>query len=67
MIARTADGRAFRVLNIIDEYTRECLAILVQRRIRSQNVIDKLFELFIFRGIRSTYDRITDRSLQQQQ
>lgn len=50
-IARTADGRAFRLLNIIDEYTRECLAILVQRRITSQEVIDQLFELFIFRGI----------------
>ncbi len=51
MIARTADGRAFRILNIIDEYTRECLAILVKRHITSQDVIDVLFELFIFRGI----------------
>ncbi len=51
MIARTADGRAFRILNIIDEYTRECLAILVKRHIKSQDVIDQLFELFIFRGI----------------
>jgi len=51
MTARTADGRAFRILNIIDEYTRECLAILVERRIKSQDVIDVLFELFIFRGI----------------
>ena len=51
MIARTADGRAFKILNILDEYTRECLAILVKRRIKSQDVIDLLFELFIFRGI----------------
>jgi putative transposase len=51
MIARTADGRAFRILNIIDEYTRECLAILVKRQITAQDVIDVLFELFIFRGI----------------
>ena len=51
MIARTADGRAFRIFNIIDEYTRECLAILVKRRITSQDVIDQLFESFIFRGI----------------
>jgi len=49
--ARTSDGRAFRILTIIDEYTRECLAILVNRRITSQNVIDQLFHLFIFRGI----------------
>ena len=48
---RTADGRAFRILNIIDEYTRECLAILVKRHITSQDVIDQLFQLIIFRGI----------------
>ena len=48
---RTADGRAFRILNIIDEYTRKCLAMLVTRHITSQDVIDQLFELIIFRGI----------------
>ena len=51
MVDRTADGRAFRMLTIIDEYTRECLTILVDRRITSQDVIDKLFELFVFRGL----------------
>ncbi len=51
VMARTADGRAFRILNIIDEYTRECLAILVKRHITSQDVIDQLFQLIIFRGI----------------
>jgi len=51
MIDRTADGRAFRILNIIDEYTRECLAMLVARKIKNQDVIDILFNLFIFRGI----------------
>jgi len=51
MIDRTADGRAFKILNIIDEYTRECLAIMVARKIRNQDVIDLLFQLFIFRGI----------------
>jgi len=51
MIDRTADGRAFKILNIIDEYTRECLAILVARKITNQDVIDLLFELFILRGI----------------
>jgi putative transposase len=51
MIDRTADGRAFKILNIIDEYTRECLAILVARKITNQEVIDILFNLFIFRGI----------------
>lgn len=48
---RTHDGRAVRMLAIIDEYTRECLAIDVARRFKSADVIDKLLELFIFRGI----------------
>jgi putative transposase len=51
MIDRTADGRAFKILNIIDECTRECLAMLVDRKIKNQDVIDILFNLFIFRGI----------------
>ena len=48
---RTCDGRPFRVLTILDEYTRECLAISVERRITSQDVIDKLFDLFVLRGV----------------
>ena len=51
MVARTGDGRAFRILNIIDEFTRECLAIKVARTISSQDVMDQLFQLFIFRGM----------------
>ena len=51
VMARTDDGKAFRLLNIIDEYTRECVAIEVKRKLTSQDVIDVLFELFIFRGI----------------
>ncbi len=39
------------MLNIIDEYSRECLTILVKRHITSQDVIDRLFELFILREI----------------
>jgi len=50
MTARTSDGRAFRILAILDEYTRECLAILVARQISSNDVIDQLFHLFVFRG-----------------
>jgi len=50
MVERTAGGKAFRILTIIDEYTRECLAILTQRRITSGDVIEQLFYLFIFRG-----------------
>jgi len=51
MVERTGNGRAFRILNIIDEFSRECLSIKVDRKIRSQDVIDELFNLFIFRGI----------------
>jgi putative transposase len=51
VMARTSDGRAFRILTMIDEYTRECLALLVDRRITSQDVIDQLFNLFVLRGI----------------
>jgi putative transposase len=51
MVERTTDGRVFRILNIIDEFTRECLRIKVNRKISSQDVIDELFNLFIFRGI----------------
>jgi putative transposase len=48
---RTTDMRKFRILNIIDEYTRECLAILVERQLTSRDVIDKLYDLFLFRGV----------------
>jgi len=51
MIERTNDGRAFKILTIIDEFTRESLRIKVNRKITSQDVIDDLFNLFIFRGI----------------
>ena len=49
--SRTEDGKAFRVLTIIDEFTRECPAMLEARSITSQDVIDQLFQLFILRGI----------------
>ncbi len=51
MMARTSDGRSFRILAILDEYSRECLAMRVDRHISSQDVIDQLFYLFVFRGI----------------
>jgi putative transposase len=47
---RTSGGKAFRMLTIIDEYTRECLGILVQRSITSQDVLDELYRLFLLRG-----------------
>jgi len=51
VIARISDGRPFRILTILDEYTRESLATFVNHRISSQDVIDQLFHLFVFRGI----------------
>lgn len=50
LMERTADGRPLRILVIIDEYTRECLSMYVSRRIRSQDVLDQLYELFLTRG-----------------
>ena len=47
---RTSDGKAFRMLTILDEYTRECLSILVKRSITSQNVLEELYNLFLLRG-----------------
>lgn len=51
MIERTSNGRAFKILTLIDEFSRESLSIKVNRKISSQDVIDELFNLFIFRGI----------------
>ena len=51
VMARTSDGRSFRILTLIDEYTRECLATMVARKITSQDVIDQLFNLFVLKGI----------------
>ena len=47
---RTHDGRIFRTLNIIDEFTKEALAIKVKRRLNSTDVVDALTDLFILRG-----------------
>ena len=48
---RTHNGRKFRMLNVIDEFTRECLAIRIDRRLRSTDVIDVPSDLFILRGV----------------
>jgi putative transposase len=48
---RTHNGRKFRMLNIIDEFTRECLAIRIDRKLNSTDVIDALSDLFILRGV----------------
>lgn len=48
---RTSDGRKFRMLTIIDEFTRECLAIRVARRLTSKEVVMEISRLFIERGL----------------
>lgn len=47
---RTSNGKAFRMLTVVDEYTRECLAIVVDRKLNSTHVLETLAELFIRRG-----------------
>jgi transposase InsO family protein len=47
---RTHDGRPLRMLTLVDEYTRECLAIDVERRLDSENVLERLEALFVSRG-----------------
>ena len=44
---RTHDGRSFRMLTIIDEHTRECLAIITKRKLKSGDVLEALEGLFI--------------------
>jgi putative transposase len=48
---RTEDGRAFRTLNVLDEFSRECLEIRVKRKLNSIDVIEVLADLFILRGV----------------
>ena len=48
---RTHDGRKYRMLNVIDEFTHECLAICIERSLKSTDVIDVLSDLFILRGV----------------
>jgi len=45
------DGRSLRLLTLIDEFTRECLAIEVRRRLGSQEVVETLAELMLLRGV----------------
>ena len=51
VLVRTQDGRAVRLLTVIDEYTRECLAIRAGRHIKSSDVIETLAGLMVRRGV----------------
>ena len=49
--ARTHDGRPLKILTVIEEYSRECLAILVARRLRATDVLETLAGLFLTQGV----------------
>ncbi len=48
---RTHNGRALKMLTIVDEYTRECLSIDVARKFTSLSVLERLADLFMRRGV----------------
>ena len=50
VLDRTHNGRPLRLLTILDEYTRECLSIDVERKLSSEDVLERLTELFSLRG-----------------
>jgi transposase InsO family protein len=49
--ARTHDGRPLKILTVIDEYTRQCIDMVVERRIRSDDVLHCLTDLFVNYGV----------------
>jgi putative transposase len=48
---RTENGRSIKWLSIVDEHTRECLALEVNRRMTSEDALDVLRDLFVIRGV----------------
>jgi len=51
VMTRTHDGRPVRMLTVLDEYTRECLAIDVARKMNHQKVLEQLATLFVHKGV----------------
>ena len=51
MEAQTHDGRKLRLMTLIDEFTRECLAIRVARRINSFGVLETMADVMLMRGV----------------
>ena len=51
LTARTHDGRPLKILTVVEEYSRECLAIVVARQLRSTEVLETLAELFVTHGL----------------
>ena len=48
---RTHDGRPLKILTVVDEYSRECLALGVARRLRATDVLETLADLFVTHGV----------------
>lgn len=46
---KTQDGRRYRILNILDEFTKDALRMRVARQFNSTDVVDALTDLFILR------------------
>jgi putative transposase len=51
LAAHTSDGKSFEMLTILDGYTLECLAMVVERRVTLEDIIDRLFDLFVLREV----------------
>jgi transposase InsO family protein len=51
MMTRTSDGKPLRLLNLIDEYSRECLSIDVGRKLTAEDALERLTDLFVLRGV----------------
>ena len=49
--AQTHDGRKLRLMTLIDEFTRECLAIRIARRINSVGVLEMMADVMLMRGV----------------
>ena len=63
LTARTHDGRVLKILVVVDEDSRECLAIIVARRLHALEVLETLADLFLIHGSQPTSGRTTGRSL----
>ena len=48
---RTHDGQPLKILTVVDEYSRECLALVVARRLRAADVLETLADLFVTHGV----------------
>ena len=51
LFERTSDGRSMKILSILDEYSRECLSLHIGIKMKSTEVLYKLSELFVTRGL----------------